>query len=128
MPVSNAPVRYLTTSNIDKTWVLSLGSVKTTGLRTKLFAPHGVSSEAFRHVLKGGDFIRVFHKELNGAYIYIYIYIYIFLCVCVCVCVCVSVCMNVCLCFTRAVLFDMSLCSNCSPRTQITPPLPHARL
>eukprot|EP00050_Salpingoeca_kvevrii_P009719 m.4425 g.4425 ORF g.4425 m.4425 type:complete len:2676 (+) comp2418_c0_seq1:49-8076(+) len=39
---------------------------KTTGIRVKLFAPFNVSDDAFRHVLKGGDFVRLFHQEANG--------------------------------------------------------------
>lgn len=52
--------------HLEKNWLLFLGGSRLTGLRARLFAQFGVSSEAFRHVLKGGDFIRVFHKELNG--------------------------------------------------------------
>jgi hypothetical protein len=39
---------------------------RATGVRARLFAPFGVSQETFRHVLKGGDFLRFHHPELNG--------------------------------------------------------------
>eukprot|EP00051_Salpingoeca_urceolata_P023861 m.411246 g.411246 ORF g.411246 m.411246 type:complete len:2678 (-) comp20163_c1_seq6:250-8283(-) len=45
---------------------ISVATSKTTGFRFKLFAPFNVSSDAFRHVLKGGDFVRIFHQESNS--------------------------------------------------------------
>eukprot|EP00048_Salpingoeca_helianthica_P010361 m.148947 g.148947 ORF g.148947 m.148947 type:complete len:2177 (+) comp15063_c6_seq1:1159-7689(+) len=57
---------YLGAQYQDRVWLLCLGNARTTGLRPRLFAPYGVSSEAFRQTLKGGDFVRLFHKENNG--------------------------------------------------------------
>jgi len=61
---STASTRWYLTSFPNEP--LCISNVKNTGIRTRLFAPFGVSSEAFRHVVKGGDFIRLFHHELNG--------------------------------------------------------------
>ncbi|EGD77963.1 cardiac ryanodine receptor [Salpingoeca rosetta] len=46
--------------------LMECGSSKTTGIRVRLFAAYNVSSKAFVHVLKGGDFVRLFHHEANG--------------------------------------------------------------
>lgn len=45
---------------------VAASSKKTAGLRVKLFAPYNISSDAFRHVLKGGDYVRLYHREANG--------------------------------------------------------------
>jgi len=57
---------YLGTQYIDQSWQLCLGAERNTGLRPRLFAQFGVSSDAFRNVLKGGEFVRLLHKELHG--------------------------------------------------------------
>ena len=41
-------------------------SKKTFGVRLRLFARYNISSDAFKHVLKGGDYIRILHREANG--------------------------------------------------------------
>ena len=45
---------------------LDASHVKTTGFRIRLFAPFGMSSQSFQHVLKGGDYVRLYHQECNA--------------------------------------------------------------
>ncbi|EGD80009.1 hypothetical protein PTSG_13018 [Salpingoeca rosetta] len=59
---------FLTSSSsLDQSKVLlACGPSETSGIRIRLFAPYNVSGEAFIHVLKGGDFVRLYHHEANG--------------------------------------------------------------
>lgn len=45
---------------------ITASSRKVAGTRIKLFAPYNISGDAFKHVLKGGDYVRVYHREANG--------------------------------------------------------------
>ena len=46
--------------------MLDASHVKSTGIRIRLFAPFGMSSQSFQHVLKGGDYVRLYHQECNA--------------------------------------------------------------
>jgi hypothetical protein len=50
----------------ENTDELDASHVRSTGIRIKLFAPFGISGHSYQHVLKGGDFVRLYHQEHNA--------------------------------------------------------------